>query len=240
MSSDIERWWSSLPILTKYLFVGSFGLTLAANFGLINPMLLILDWHAIFTQFQVWRLVTCFLFHGRLGFPFLIHMMFLVRYAGNLESEVFNGRLSDYLYMQMITCGLLLVYGYFFHVPILGMGLIMSLIYYWSRKNPEVEMSFLFGIRFKAIYFPWVLVAFNLLLGGFPLTEVAGIIAGHFYFFFEDIYYRTTGFRLLKTPQWLYAIIPPEYNSFARQQVQMPQASRRTAFTGTGYTLGGN
>lgn len=43
--------------------------------------------------------------------------------------------------------------------PILGMGLIVSLIYYWSRKNPDVEMSLMFGIRFKSIYFPWVLCA---------------------------------------------------------------------------------
>jgi hypothetical protein len=39
------------------------------------------------------------------------------------------------------------------------MGLIVSLIYYWSRKNPDVEMSLMFGIRFKSIYFPWVLCA---------------------------------------------------------------------------------
>lgn len=74
---DIQSWWDNLPVFTKYLFVGSFGLTLAANFGLVNPMLLILDWHSVVTQFQVWRLVTCFLFHGALGFPFLINMLFL-------------------------------------------------------------------------------------------------------------------------------------------------------------------
>jgi hypothetical protein len=131
MSSDLERWWKDLPVLTKYLFVGSFGVTLAANFGLLSPYSLVLIWPKVITEFQLWRLVTCFLFHGKLGFPFLIHMLFLyalfathfvctscaksfimacrVRYASSLESEIFNGRLSDYVWMQVITCSLLLV-----------------------------------------------------------------------------------------------------------------------------------
>jgi hypothetical protein len=77
MSSDLERWWKDLPVLTKYLFVGSFGVTLAANFGLLSPYSLVLIWPKVITEFQLWRLVTCFLFHGKLGFPFLIHMLFL-------------------------------------------------------------------------------------------------------------------------------------------------------------------
>lgn len=118
------------------------------------------------------------------------------------------------------------------------MGLIVSLIYYWSRKNPDVEMSLMFGIRFKSIYFPWVLCAMrsvppllvsplslqhtpstimvltvvtchdsrnpSLLMGGSPLAELCGIVAGHFYFFFEDIIPRTKGYRLLQTPAFMY------------------------------------
>jgi len=106
---DIQSWWDNLPIVTKYLFVGSFGLTIAANFGLVSPMLLILDWNLVVRHFQIWRLVTCFLFHGALGFPFLINMLFLVRYAGSLESTAFGGKMSDYLYMLMVSCGLILV-----------------------------------------------------------------------------------------------------------------------------------
>ncbi|ELR25279.1 Der1like domain family, member 1, putative [Acanthamoeba castellanii str. Neff] len=233
MSSDLERWWKDLPVLTKYLFVGSFGVTLAANFGLLSPYSLVLIWPKIITEFQLWRLVTCFLFHGKLGFPFLIHMLFL-----SLESEIFNGRLSDYVWMQVITCSLLLASTLILPSPILGMGLIVSLIYYWSRKNPDVEMSLMFGIRFKSIYFPWVLCAMSLLMGGSPLAELCGIVAGHFYFFFEDIIPRTKGYRLLQTPAFMYVSIDPaEYNSYNRGAQQ--QATRGPTFTGTGYTLRG-
>ena len=55
--------------------------------------------------------------------------------------------------------------------PILGMSLIMMLIYIWSRKNPNLTMSFMFGIRFQSFYFPWVLVVFSILMGGLPIAE---------------------------------------------------------------------
>jgi len=235
---DIQSWWDNLPVFTKYLFVGSFGLTLAANFGLVSFAYLILDWHAVFTQFQLWRLVTCFLFHGALGFPFLINMLFLVRYAGDLERNVFGGRLSDYLYMVLLSCGLLLIAGYFMKSYILGMGLIMVLIYYWSRKNPDMVMSFLFGFQFKAIYFPWVLVGFNVLMGGFPLIYIMGIMVGHVYFFLEDVHPRVSGKRYLKTPQFMYDIIPPRYNSWAQPQ-QPQQQPQGGFFGGRGQALGG-
>jgi len=82
--SDVERWWRELPILTKYLFVGSLVVTLGANFGLLEPYNLVLIWPKVLKQFEVWRLITCFLFHGRLGFAFLIHMLFL--YASSYVS----------------------------------------------------------------------------------------------------------------------------------------------------------
>lgn len=39
---------------------------------------------------------------------------------------------------------------------LLGEGLLSALTYYWSRKNPDLVMSFMFGLQFKAIYLPWV------------------------------------------------------------------------------------
>jgi hypothetical protein len=41
-------------------------------------------------------------------------------------------------------------------------------------------------------------------MGGSPLAELCGIVAGHFYFFFEDIIPRTKGYRLLQTPAFMY------------------------------------
>jgi len=197
------------------------GVTLAANFGIIDPSLLILEVGSIFKSFQLWRLVTPFLFHGKLGFPFLIHMMFLVRYGSSLEQTTFAGRQADYIFFLIFGCSILLIIGYLLHFLVMGMSLISMLIYLWSRKNPNMEMSFMFGLRFKSIYFPWVLVGFSVLLGGNPLPELVGIFVGHCYYFLEDIYPLTSGYRPLMTPQFLKEFFheqTQQRNAFVPQQ----------------------
>jgi len=230
--TGIEAWWRDLPIVTKWLFALSFGVTLAANFGVLDSIHLTLNFSDVFQQFEIWRLLTAFLFHGRLGFPFLIHMIFLVRYGQSLEQTMFSGRTADFLFFLGFGSTILLVAAYFLNLKILGMSLIMMIIYLWSRKNPNVVMSFMFGIRFQAFYFPWVLVGFDVLMGGFPKAEIVGIIVGHIYFFLEDIYPATGGPRLLKTPQFLYNWFPSPY-----QRVQANNNQRHT--WGTGRPLGG-
>ena len=53
MESGLQEWWNSVPIVTKWLFALSMGLTLGANFGLVSPMLLVLSWPRIWSNFEV-------------------------------------------------------------------------------------------------------------------------------------------------------------------------------------------
>lgn len=58
---------------------------------------------------------------------------------------------------------------------------------------------------FKAIYLPWVLVAFNMILRGGGLNELIGILVGHAYFFLAyQNAHDYNGMVLLRTPQFLY------------------------------------
>jgi len=210
MQGDIETWWRSVPPITKFLFAGSFLLTIAANYGLISPYYLILDFPKMYKNIEIWRIVTCFLFHGKLGFNFLIHMLFLVRYGSSLEKENFNNT-ADYLFFMLFGCSILVVLSFFLDAKILGMSLIMMIIYYWSRKNPNIPMSFMFGLRFVSAYFPWVLIAFDMLLGqGLPIYQLLGVLVGHLYFFLVEIYPNNGGRRILSTPQFLYDLFPPQ------------------------------
>jgi hypothetical protein len=120
-----------------------------------------------------------------------------------LEQTTFYGRTADFIFAILFGCSLLLGLSALFSLPILGMGLIMMIIYIWSRKNPDQQMSFMFGIRFQSFYLPWVLMGFNLLMGGFPLTELLGVLVGHVYFFLDSVYPATGGPRYLQTPQIL-------------------------------------
>ena len=62
----------------------------------------------------------------------------------------------------------------------LGSALSSTLIYIWSRKNPDTLLSFLGLLVFKAPYLPWVLLAFSLIMHGtVPKDEMCGIVVGH-------------------------------------------------------------
>jgi hypothetical protein len=78
-------------------------------------------------------------------------------------------------------------------------------------------MTFLLGIGFQSMYFPWVLIGFRILLGGFPLAEICGAIIGHLYYFLAEIYPAThNGARILTTPQFLKDLFPRVYQSSSR------------------------
>jgi len=102
--------------------------------------------------------------------------------------------------------------GFFFRWGALGVSMILMIVYYWSRMHPDEEISFMFGIRMQSKYLPWALCAMNLLMGGMPVAQLAGIVVGHLYYFLEDIYPRTSGRRLLFTPAFLYRWLPLHLN----------------------------
>ena len=65
-------------------------------------------------------------------------------------------------------------------MPFLGSALSSSLVYIWSRRNPETRLSFLGLLVFTAPYLPWVLMTFSLVLhGSVPKDEICGVIVGH-------------------------------------------------------------
>lgn len=67
-----------------------------------------------------------------------------------------------------------------FDQAFLGTTLSSTLVYIWSRRNPDVRLSFLGLLTFKAPWLPWVLIAFNVVLHGhWPKDELCGIAVGH-------------------------------------------------------------
>jgi hypothetical protein len=65
-------------------------------------------------------------------------------------------------------------------IEFLGSALSSTLIYIWSRKNPDTMLSFLGLLVFRAPYLPWVLLCFTLVMHGtVPKDELCGIVVGH-------------------------------------------------------------
>lgn len=65
-------------------------------------------------------------------------------------------------------------------------------------------MNFFGLLTFQAPYLPWVLLAFSIILGSSTVVDIIGIVVGHFYYFFEDVFPNEEhGFRILETPRFI-------------------------------------
>jgi len=72
-------------------------------------------------------------------------------------------------------------------------------------------MNLLTGTQFKAMYLPWVLFGFNLIISGGGMMELFGILVGHLYVFLKFKYPQELGGpELLNTPKILESYFPPQ------------------------------
>lgn len=82
--------------------------------------------------------------------------------------------------------------------------MIMSVLYVWCQLNKEVIVRFWFGTQFKAMYLPWILLGFNLILSSGSTFSLVGIIVGHLYYFLKFKYPQDLGgASYLETPSFL-------------------------------------
>ncbi|PRP88163.1 hypothetical protein PROFUN_03986 [Planoprotostelium fungivorum] len=215
MAQPFEDWYKNLPVVTRTYTTACFLTTLAVYLDLVSPLQLYLNLPLVWSNFEVWRVITNFLFYDRMGINFIFHMFFLVRHSKLLEEGSFRGKTADFLYMYIFGGFVLVTLMALSHIsPVLSGLRVMFLapclafmvVYVWGRRNPHLTLS-LFGLfNFTAPYLPWVILGFGFMLGQPPALDLLGIVAGHFYYFFADVYPQTSGRRVLKTPGILRAL----------------------------------
>ncbi|PIA50637.1 hypothetical protein AQUCO_01200089v1 [Aquilegia coerulea] len=156
-------------------------------------------------------------------------MFFLARYCKLLEENSFRGRTADFFYMLLfgatVLTGIVLIGGMipivsesFAKIFFLSNSLTFMMVYVWSKQNPFIHMSFLGLFTFTAAYLPWVLLGFSILVGTSAWVDLLGMIAGHAYYFLEDVYPRMTGRRPLRTPAFIKSLFADEAVVVARAE----------------------
>ena len=200
---DVQEVWLSLPVITRWYATLVVGTSVLIALDVVSPFYLYFNYRLIVYKNEWWRLLTNFLYMGELGIDFVFHMFFLIRYSKSLEETSFRNRPADFLWLLVFGMLVLTAMAPFVKVQFLGTSLNFMLVYLWSRRNPHVPLSFLGVFNFSAAYLPWVLMLFSVLIGSSPLMDVLGMVAGHTWYYLEDVYPRTAagaGRRFLKTP----------------------------------------
>eukprot|EP00475_Leptophrys_vorax_P023832 TRINITY_DN3279_c0_g1_i2.p2 TRINITY_DN3279_c0_g1~~TRINITY_DN3279_c0_g1_i2.p2 ORF type:complete len:269 (-),score=59.09 TRINITY_DN3279_c0_g1_i2:1926-2732(-) len=199
-----EEAWRQLPPVTKIILVSIVLTTALSGFGLVHPLYLVWNFTAVFKSFQLWRVVTCFLFFGSFSFGWLMNIMFIYQYASQLEKVWFNGQhgTSDFVFMLMFGGLVMLLSSAVFPFMIYGPAMMMMLVHITARKDPYKQVNF-WGFGVLAWQFPFCLMLLHMLMGGGAdavLLDVIGVLVGHLYFFLTDIYPKVRGITLLVTP----------------------------------------
>eukprot|EP00049_Salpingoeca_infusionum_P005673 m.95206 g.95206 ORF g.95206 m.95206 type:complete len:244 (+) comp13047_c0_seq1:181-912(+) len=241
---DPGEWYKTIPSITRTLCTAVLVTTVAGNFGLVSPYSLILSFRQVWYDFEIWRPITSALFFGKLGFPFLINLFFLYSYARRCEEGVFQGAPGDFVWMLTILWVALLVVAFVFSFMLIGIPLTIGVLYVWSKVNADVTVSFWFGSKFPAMYLPWVLWAFSILMGGNGMSELTGIFVGHLYYFFKYDGPERGYPSFLDTPDFVKGWFPDETHRIAGIHGTPAQQPHREAnyddrlFRGQGVPLG--
>ena len=132
--------------------------------------------------------------------------------------------------------------GLFMEMYLLMDPVVLSVIYVWCQLNKETIVTFWFGTKFKAIYLPWVLLGFNVLINGGGLSEIVGIIVGHMYYFAVFQYPQEHGgTALLRTPKFLETFLPPYQNTRNTAGfTYIPPSNRSTGNAAASQSTGGS
>ena len=76
------------------------------------------------------------------------------------------GRPGDYFFLLIFCWISSVLIGYVFNIHLLMDAMVLSVLYIWCQFNKDVIVNFWFGTKMKAMYLPFVLLGFNMLMGG--------------------------------------------------------------------------
>ncbi|KAL6242676.1 hypothetical protein RBB50_010322 [Rhinocladiella similis] len=185
----LEQWFFEMPPCTRYWTTATVITSLLLQCKVITPFQLFYSWRAVYYKSQYWRLITTFIYFGPPSLDLAFHVFFLQRYSRLLEQGS-GPSPAVFSWLLLYACASLLALSSLTtSIPFLGSALSSTLVYIWSRRNPDTRLSFLGVLVFTAPYLPWVLMAFHMFMhGSIPKDEILGVVVGHVYYFLADVW----------------------------------------------------
>ena len=188
--TSVREMWTKTPPMTQVYVGSSLLITLWAYIMNKNqwPKILNLDWTAVITRFQYWRIFTSFLFFGPFGLNYLLTIQFVWTYMAQLEK--LNYKEPDDFFMLLAFGASTLLVGYTLlglSTKFLGHNLSTYLVYIWARKFEGVDVSVMDLFVLRAELLPWFFCAQTMVLEGeIPFADMLGIVVGHLYHYLSQ------------------------------------------------------
>ena len=175
----MENLFRSVPKQTLIILASCILISSLASLQLVPVHKLVFS-RKIWTNFELWRLYTSLFYSGTFSLSFLIHILLYFNSSKQMELQ----GSGQYLYFNLLNLLISIPSALFFNVPFLSDIHFQSLVYIECRRNREAKIAiFAFPVQISAAYLPYINLALN-----FSTGSIIGMILGHIYYFFEDIY----------------------------------------------------
>ena len=226
-----------IPVVSRCILVLSAVISLCCRLGFISLAAVYFWYPLFFREFHLWRPFTgAFLLNlsGNTAFFSLVTLFRVVRNTRSLEQGEFQGRTADLVWMLVLCTGAASVVAYCMTELFPLVAVSMAVMYYAARKTAGQQVS-IWGITMTPMQSVWVTLGLAFLLYQPWLFMLAGVGIGHAYFFLEDVAPRIYGWRLTRTPRFLYGWMHPSLNANTPVGREMMQNYTRVrAFSGPG------
>ncbi|TKA58122.1 hypothetical protein B0A53_00524 [Rhodotorula sp. CCFEE 5036] len=228
---------AKIPPFTRSVVGGILAVTLPVLLQLVSPYRIAFLPDRIANHFELWRLVTPFLYGGG-GLNLVFSLIMMYRSLNDLEDGHFAMRLADMTW-AFILIGLGIIgLNTPLETPFLFSPFMMAVTHLWAQTNSTRQVNLYGLITVSAPYFPFAMLGFDLLNGGpgAVLRSFTGMVAAHAYYYLSVIWPSSGGSpppglvrSLLAPPQLLINLLgngPAVPSSFAAPSA----TSRRSGF----------
>ncbi|CAL5412002.1 unnamed protein product [Camellia sinensis] len=233
MAQAVEEWYKQMPIITRSYLTAAIVTTIGCSLDIISPHNLYLHPKLVVKHYQFWRLVTNFLYFRKMDLDFLgrtADFFYMLLFGATLLTGiVLIGGMIPYVSESLAkiiflsnSLTFMMVYVWSKQNPYIHMSF-LGLFTFTAAYLPWVLLGFSVLVGASA----WVDLLsegdYNVLVNGkwpgrnlpaehnFPSSLLKkGMIAGHAYYFLEDVYPRMTGRRPLKTPSFIRSLFADE------------------------------
>ena len=106
----------------------------------------------------------------------------------------------------IFSCSVFLILAANMGLQFLSPCLSATMLYLWTRRNPNTEINIMEFITFRAQFLPWLLITLVVVFGFDVQDDLVGAAVGHMYYFLMDVVPKipeTNKLSVLSAPSFL-------------------------------------